>query len=166
MLNRLENLSNEILLIILSKLTSFEIIESFWSLNKRFNSLIYSTFSINSNEIQINEIGLSINKFQSIMSTIISDSSLSTSIKRIHIDGSKSIFLNLISQWIFQDNKFIHFVNLKSFTLRRCHLSDILINTLSLLIQYQLHEFNFTFDIDTFEVLHHLEDSCTNDRNY
>ncbi|CAF4240855.1 unnamed protein product, partial [Rotaria sordida] len=39
MINTLESLANEILLNILSNLTWFEMIESFWSINKRFNSL-------------------------------------------------------------------------------------------------------------------------------
>ena len=47
MINTLESLANEILLNILSYLTWFEMIESFWSINKRFNSLICSIFSIN-----------------------------------------------------------------------------------------------------------------------
>ena len=64
MINTLESLANEILLNILSYLTWFEMIESFWSINKRFNSLICSIFSINCGEnksgIIISETDLSL----------------------------------------------------------------------------------------------------------
>ncbi|CAF0880525.1 unnamed protein product [Rotaria sordida] len=61
MINTFENLSNEIILLIFSEIKWFEMIESFWSLNKRFNSLIYFKFSINRNEIIINKRCLSFN---------------------------------------------------------------------------------------------------------
>ncbi|CAF5159010.1 unnamed protein product, partial [Rotaria sp. Silwood1] len=141
MINTLESLANEILLNILSNLTWFEMIQSFWSINKRFNSLVCSIFSINygrnKSGIIISETDLSLNKYQSILLSIISNSNLSISIQRIYIDGAKSVFFDLISKWIFQEN-LIYFINLKSLILTRCYLSEILINNLSLLVQYQL----------------------------
>ncbi|CAF3363564.1 unnamed protein product [Rotaria sp. Silwood2] len=169
MINKFENLSNEILLLILSNLTWFEMIESFWLLNQRFNSLICSTFSMNydgnKNGIRINETGLSLNKLQLILSSIISNSSLSASIQQIHIDGSKSsLFFNIISQWIFQE-KLIHFVNLKSIILIRCYLSNILINNLSLLVQYQLDHLTLTLNECTKEILYNIDHSTVNSHN-
>ncbi|CAF1199020.1 unnamed protein product [Rotaria sp. Silwood1] len=123
MINTLESLANEILLIILSNLTC---------------------------GILIGETGPSLNKYQSILLPIISNSTLSASLQRTHIDGAKSIFFNLISKWIFQE-KIIRFVNLKTFILTRCCLSEILINNLSLLVQNQLDELILTFDKDMFE---------------
>lgn len=61
MLNRLENLANEILLMILDYIRWFEMIESFGSLNKRFNDIIYLKLSITNNEIVISEKCLSFN---------------------------------------------------------------------------------------------------------
>ncbi|CAF3442313.1 unnamed protein product, partial [Rotaria sp. Silwood2] len=169
MINKFENLSNEILLLILSNLTWFEMIESFWLLNQRFNSLICSTFSMNydgnKNGIRINETGLSLNKLQLILSSIISNSFLSASIQQIHIDGSKSsLFFNIISQWIFQE-KLIHFVNLKSIILIRCYLSNILINNLSLLVQYHLDHLTLTLNECTKEILYNIDGSTVNDHN-
>jgi hypothetical protein len=64
MLNTLENLPNEILIMILNYTRWFEIIESFWSLNKRFNDLIYLKFSMVNNGIIIDEKCLSFNPFE------------------------------------------------------------------------------------------------------
>ncbi|CAF4130132.1 unnamed protein product [Rotaria sordida] len=168
MINTLESLANEILLNILSNLTWFEIIESFWSINKRFNSLVCSIFSINYDRnktgIIINEIDLSLNKYQSILLSIISNSNLSISIQRIYIDGRKSVFFDLISKWIFQEN-LIRFINLKSLILTRCFLSEILINNLSLLIQYQLDELILTIDKDSLEMFYNKYDSGKNARD-
>jgi hypothetical protein len=61
MINTLECLSNEIILLIFSEIRWFEMIESFWSLNTRFNSLICLKFLINSNEIVISERCVSFN---------------------------------------------------------------------------------------------------------
>ncbi|CAF1415831.1 unnamed protein product [Rotaria sordida] len=65
-------------------------------LNQRISSLICSIFSMNydgnKNGIRINETDLSLNKLQLILSSIVSNSSLSASIQQIHIDGSKSSF--------------------------------------------------------------------------
>ncbi|CAF1316118.1 unnamed protein product [Rotaria sordida] len=61
MLNRLENLANEILLMILNYIRWFEMVESFWSLNKRFNDIIYLKLSMTNNGIVISEKCLSFN---------------------------------------------------------------------------------------------------------
>ncbi|CAF4227981.1 unnamed protein product [Rotaria sordida] len=61
MLNRLENLPNEILLLILKYIRWFEMIESFWSLNKRFNDLIYVKLSMTNYGIVISEKCFSFN---------------------------------------------------------------------------------------------------------
>ncbi|CAF2675635.1 unnamed protein product [Rotaria sp. Silwood2] len=168
MINTLENLANEILLNILSNLAWFEMIESFWGINKRFNSLICLVFSMNNDGnhsgIIISEIDLSLNKYQSILCSINSYSTLSASIKRIHIDGAKSIFFDIISEWIFQEN-LIRFVNLKSLILTRCCLSEILINNVSLLVQYQLDELILTIDKDFSEMFENQQESWVNDRN-
>ncbi|CAF4649233.1 unnamed protein product, partial [Rotaria sp. Silwood2] len=162
------SLANEILLNILSNLTWFEMIESFWSINKRFNSLVCSIFSINygrnKSGIIISETDLSLNKYQSILLTIISNSTLSASIQRIYIDGAKSVFFDLISEWIFQEN-LIHFINLKSLILTRCYLTEILINNLSLLVQYQLDELILTIDDDSFKMFYCEYESGNNARD-
>ncbi|CAF4259387.1 unnamed protein product [Rotaria sordida] len=168
MINTLESLANEILLNILSNLTWFEMIESFWSINKRFNSLVCSIFSINygrnKSGIIISETDLSLNKYQLILLSILSNSNLSISIQRIYIDGAKSVFFDLISKWIFQEN-LIYFINLKSLILTRCFLSEILINNLSLLIQYQLDELILTIDKDSLEMFYNKYDSGKNARD-
>ncbi|CAF4147980.1 unnamed protein product [Rotaria sordida] len=165
MINTLESLANEILLNILSNLTWFEMIESFWSINKRFNSLVCSIFSINygrnKSGIIISETDLSLNKYQSILFSIISNSTLSISIQRIYIDGAKSVFFDRISEWIFQEN-LICFINLKSLILTRCYLSEILINNLSLLVQYQLDELILTIDEDSLEMFYYEYESSKN----
>ncbi|CAF3793883.1 unnamed protein product [Rotaria sp. Silwood1] len=61
MLNRLENLPNEILLLILNYIRWFEMIESFWSLNKHFNNLIYLKLSMTNYGIVISEKCFSFN---------------------------------------------------------------------------------------------------------
>ncbi|CAF4960928.1 unnamed protein product [Rotaria socialis] len=61
MLSRLENLPDEILLMILSHIRWFELIESFWSLNQRFNALIHLKFSLNKNQIVISHRDVSFN---------------------------------------------------------------------------------------------------------
>jgi hypothetical protein len=139
-------------------------IESFCLLNKRFNSLICSTFSTNYGGIIISETDLSLKKLQLILWSIISSSSLSASIQRIHVDGAKSVFFNHMSEWIFQE-KIIRFVNLKSLILTRCYLSEVLINNLSLLVQYQLDELKLIIDKDTFEMFYYNKEHWLKDLN-
>ncbi|CAF1152880.1 unnamed protein product [Rotaria sp. Silwood1] len=168
MINTLENLANEILFNILSNLAWFEMIESFCGINKRFNSLICSVFSMNNDgnqsRIIITGTDLSLNKYQSIFCSLNSSSTLSASIKRLHIDGARSIFFDIISEWIFQEN-LIRFINLKSLILTRCYLSETLINNLSLLVQYQMDELILKIDKDSSEMLENQQESCVNDLN-
>ncbi|CAF4719990.1 unnamed protein product, partial [Rotaria sp. Silwood2] len=91
MIHILEILPNEIFVIILSYITWFEMIESFGSLNKRFNNLIYLKFSMNKNGIVISKRCLSFNRCHSIITSKINDiSSVFDCIKWIHIDGTNS----------------------------------------------------------------------------
>ncbi|CAF0965456.1 unnamed protein product [Rotaria sordida] len=154
MTNKLEILPNEIFLNIFLYFSWDEILISFWSLNKRINSIICSIFEINKNGIIFNKPGLSYKKFSKILLPLIFNSlSLCSSIKYIHIDGINSIGFNLIYQDIFSHNdKSIHrFPNLKSLYITRCLLSQSLIQTLSFLIQYQLNQLTLTFHEDIYE---------------
>ncbi|CAF1447353.1 unnamed protein product [Rotaria sordida] len=153
MLNRLENLPNEVLLLILKYIRWFEMIESFWSLNKRFNDLIYVKLSMTNYGIVISEKCFSFNKCHSIMTSNISDfSSFLASIKWIYVDGTNSNCCDIISEWIFH-SKILRFVNLKKIILKKCYLTIKLIENLSFLIQYQLDVFIFAFDTDIFELI-------------
>lgn len=155
MVNKLENLPNEILIIILSYLPWFEIIELFWSLNKRLTNLIYLKTSMNNNGIIINEQCLSFNRCHSIMTSKICDLlSLFSCIEWIDIDGSNSNCCDVISAWIFR-SKILNFINLKKLILRKCYLTEKFLENLSLLIQYQLDELILTFDEDIFELFHY-----------
>ncbi|CAF4123428.1 unnamed protein product, partial [Rotaria sp. Silwood1] len=104
MINTLESLSNEIILLIFSEIRWFEMIESFWTLNKRFHSLICSKLSIDYNGIIISKRCLSFNKCHSIMtSEIFNWSYLFSSIKSIDINGTNSNCCDIISEWIFHE---------------------------------------------------------------
>ncbi|CAF4596993.1 unnamed protein product, partial [Rotaria sp. Silwood2] len=118
----------------------------------------------NQSRIILTATDLSLNKYQSIFCSINSNSTLSASIKRLHIDGARSTFFDIISEWIFQEN-LIRFVNLKSLILTRCYLSETLINNLSLLVQYQLDELILTIDKDSSKMFESQQESCVNDLN-
>ncbi|CAF3284294.1 unnamed protein product [Rotaria sp. Silwood2] len=151
MIHRLEILPNEIFVIILSYITWFEMIESFGSLNKRFNNLIYLKFSMNKNGIVISKRCLSFNRCHSIITSKINNiSSVFDCIKWIHIDGTNSNCCDIISHWIFH-SKIVRFINLKKLILTKCYLTEKLIENLSLLIQYQLNALVLSFDQDMFE---------------
>ena len=95
MISRLEISPNEIFLNIFSHLSWDEILISFWSLNERFNSLVYSIFSMNKTGIIIGQTSLSYKIFLTKLFLLISNcSSLINSIRHIHFDGSNFI-LNL-----------------------------------------------------------------------
>ena len=73
-----ESLPNEILLNILSHLSWFDQLASFWSLNIRFNSLLYLTFSGGNNRLNNGLFathGLPYQKCHSILHSLISHSS-------------------------------------------------------------------------------------------
>jgi hypothetical protein len=161
MTTKLEKLPNEIFIDIFSYLSWNEILISFWSLNKRIISLIYSIFSMNKNGIHLNQPGLSYKEFSLILLPLIcNSSSLSSAIKYIHIDGLHSNSCYLIHQWLFDKNvnEKIRFQNLKSFHITRCLLSEKLIQILSKLIHGQLNELTLTLDEDILESIQNPED--------
>ncbi|CAF4733864.1 unnamed protein product, partial [Rotaria sp. Silwood2] len=98
---------------------------------------------------------LSYQTFSSILLPLIFNSSsyLSSNIKYIHFDGSKSIPFDFIYQCLFSNNdqQQMSFPNLKSLYITRCFLTQPTIQTLSVLIQYQLNQLTFTFHEDMFE---------------
>ena len=150
-----EIVPNEIMLSIFTYLSWNEILESFWLLNERFNSLVCTSFVINKTGIILTEPSISYQKFSSKVFPLICNSSeLSSSIKRLHIDGLNSIFCDTIDQFIFSDNNRcnMNFSNLKSLSITRClSLSPPLIETLFVLIQNQLEQLRLEFDADLFE---------------
>jgi len=151
MINKLENVPNEIFLMIFSHMTLFEIIESFCSLNKRLNNIIYLNILMNKNGIVINKRCLSFNKCHSIITSKINDLSfIFNCIRSIYIDGIYVNCCDIISEWIFH-SKILRFINLKKVILRKCYLTENLIENLSLLIEYQLNELVLTFDNDVFQ---------------
>ncbi|CAF3660703.1 unnamed protein product [Rotaria sp. Silwood1] len=153
MINKLEIFPNEIFLNIFSYLFWDELLISFWSLNKRINSLICSIFRVNG--ILLNKPGLSYKNFSKILLRIIfNSSSLLSSIKCIHVDGMNSISLDLIYEKIFcNDNKpTLCFPNLKSLYISQCLLSEPLTHILCSLIQYQLNELTISFHEDIYEI--------------
>ena len=129
MISKLEIFPNEILLNVFCYLSWDEILISLWSLNKRFNSLIYSIFSNNKNGIIFNKPNLSYKIFSEILLPLIfnSSSSLSSNIKYIHFDGRKSIHFDFIYQCLFScknDQQKMSFPNLKSLYITRCFFNS------------------------------------------
>ncbi len=59
----------------------------------------------------------------------------------------KNVYLSIHS-------KILRFVNLKKVILKKCYLTEKLIENLSFLIKYQLDELIFTFDEDIFQLIH------------
>ncbi len=153
MMNKLENLPNEILLIIFSHITWFEMSQTFWWLNQRLNDLIYLKSSMNNNGIILSERCLTFSRSHSMMTSNISHlSTLLSCIESIDINGTYCNCSDVISQWIFH-SKAIRFVNLKKVILRKCYLTEELIVNLSFLIEHQLNELALTIDKDVFESL-------------
>ncbi|CAF1251594.1 unnamed protein product [Rotaria sordida] len=165
MISTFETLPNEILLNIFCYLSWDKILISLWSLNRRINSIIYSIFSIDKNGLIFNQPDLSYKKFSSILQPLILNSSyLSSSIKYIHFDGTYSNSYNVINQCLYYNNdkQILCFPNLKSLKITRCLLSRSLIQTLSLLIQYQLEQFTLTFDEDIVKLFVNSNEICRN----
>ena len=158
----MERLPNEILLHIFSYLKWFDMITSFWSLNIRFNFLVRSTLSINDNRSNTGiciQQGLSYNKCCSILfPLILNSSSLSSSIQRIHFDGTNSIAPDLCYEWLFSEKKILHFSNLKSLILTRCGSIEPVIQCLSYLIEHQLDELTLTFDQQVFNRIFYVKE--------
>ncbi|CAF4375564.1 unnamed protein product, partial [Rotaria sp. Silwood2] len=150
MITRIEALPNEILLCIFSYLEWFDMLTCLCSLNIRFNSLICSILSVN-NDLMNSDLGikrgLSYNKSYSILfPLILNSSSLSSSIRRIHLDGSNSSAYDLCYEWLFNDKNLLHFPNLKSLALTQCGSIRSIVQSLLYLIQYQLDSLTLTFD--------------------
>ncbi|CAF3869148.1 unnamed protein product [Rotaria sp. Silwood1] len=151
----MEILPNEILLHIFSYLEWFDMLTSFWSLNIRFNSLVCSALSINDNLLKTGLLikqGLPYNKFSSILFPLILNSSfLSSSIQRIHFDGTNSISCDISYELLFNDKKILRFPNLKSLILTRCISIESVVQSLSYLIEHQVDELTLTFDQQVFK---------------
>ncbi|CAF2720610.1 unnamed protein product [Rotaria sp. Silwood2] len=156
MISKFETLPNEILLNIFCYLSWDKILISFWLLNGRINSLIYSIFSRDKYEISFDQLDLSYKKFSLFLLPLISNSSsLSSLFKYIHFDGTNSNSYNVIYEFIFYNNNTqnLCFPNLKSLKITRCLLSQSLIQTLSLLIRNQLDQLTLTFDEEMIELI-------------
>jgi hypothetical protein len=127
----------------------------FWSLNIRFNSLVCSALSISDNLLNTGLLikqGLSYKKFSSILfPLILNSSSLSSSIQRIHFDGTNSTACNLSYELLFNDKKILRFPNLKSLILTQCISIEPVVQSLSYLIEHQLDELRLTFDHQVFQ---------------
>ncbi|CAF3645100.1 unnamed protein product [Rotaria socialis] len=151
----IETLSNEILLYIFSHLSWTDLLTSLWSLNIRFNSLVCSTLSVNSNSLNtglVFTLGSSYNKLYSTLFPLLLNSScLSSCIQRIHFDERNSIVRDCVYQWLFNDKEII-FPNLKSLILTQCRLKEPLIESLVYLIERQLNELILNFAEDNFMV--------------
>ena len=136
-------------------------IVSLWSINERINSLVCSILSKSNarcnNGIVMSQPGLSYGECSSILLPAISNSSsLSSAIRRIHLDETNSNSSELIHKWFFDNEKqILRFSNLKSLTLTRCLISERLVQSLSFLVAHQLDELRLIFDHDVF-----LTSSC------
>ena len=160
MINRMETLPNEILLRILSHLSWFDVLTSFWSLNIRFNSLICSTLSLNHNRLNnaFFTNGLPYHKYRSILYSLISQSpSLCSSIRNIHFDGSNSTSYDLCYQWLFNNENILRFPNLKSLAFTRCGSIKSVVHSLLYLVEHQLDELTLAFDRYVFNQFYHME---------
>lgn len=156
MITTLEKLPNEILFVIFSNLSWIELLTSFWSLNKRFNSLICSILSRIDNQsnsgLVIIEPGLSFDKCNSFI--LHSSSLLLSSVRRIHFDGTNSDASNLSYEWLFDNDKQVfRFPNLQSLILTRCVAIESLMKIIPLLIKHKLNELTLTFDEDMIQLI-------------
>ena len=155
MVTTMETLPNELFLRILSHLSWFDVLTSFWSLNTRLNSLVCLTLSRNDNLFSTH--GLSYQKCHSILHSIISNSLfLCSSIQNIHFDGSNSTSYALCYRWLFDDQNVLRFPNLKSLAFTRCGSIEPVIRSLLYLVEHQLNELTLTFDQYVFHRFKHL----------
>jgi len=157
---RMETLPNEILLRILSHLSWFDALTSFWSSNSRFNSLVCLTLSRDNNQFNNGPFTthcLPYQKCHSILHSLIFNSpSLSSSIEIIHFDGSNSNSYDLCFRWLFNDEKILRFPNLKSLTFVRCGSIKPVVSTLLHLVKHQLTKLTLTFDEYAFDRFYYL----------
>lgn len=174
MITTIETLPNEILLRILSRLSWFERITSFWLMNIRFNSLVCLTLSKDKNRFDNGPFvthGLTYQECYSMLYSLIFHSPfLCSSIRNIYFDGSNSNSYDLCFQWLFDDQKILRFPNLKSLAFIRCGSIKPIIFTLLHLVEHQLNELTLTFDKYAFDrfhylSLHHLHTSGVTNRN-
>ncbi|UJR16480.1 hypothetical protein I4U23_003383 [Adineta vaga] len=131
---------------------------SLWSLNKRIDSLICFIFSTNKNGIVLNNLNFSYKTFCEILfPSIVNSSLLSSNIKYIYFQGTKSIAFDFLYQNIFYHNEKQNnpFPNLESLHMTRCLLSQSLIETLSFLIQHHSKQLTLTFNEDIYESFHY-----------
>ena len=150
MISTLELLPNELLFSIFSYLSWNEILTSFWSINQRLRFLVCSIFSTNQSGIVINQTGLSYNIFSSKLCHLISNySSLTSSIRHIHLDGTHSN----ICEFYNYNRTILRYPNLQSLTLTQCYLSESLIENLSWLIEHRLNALTLILDKDIFVAL-------------
>lgn len=156
----MESLPNEILLQILSHLSWFDRLTSFWSLNIRFNTLVCFSLSRDDNRLNNGPFtthGLPYQKCHSILHSVISNSpSLCSSIENITFDGSNSNSYDLCRKWLFNDENILRFPNLKSLSFIRCGSIKPVIFSLFRLVEHQLKELTLTFDQYAFHRFHYL----------
>lgn len=154
MISRLEILPNEIFLDIFSRLLWNELLTSFWSLNKRFNSLICLTFSKNEHGIIINQLGLSYRTFLSKLFPLVGNcASLMNSIRYIYLDGTNSNSYDFFNS----DQNILGYPNLDALILSRFYLSESLIENLLFLIEHRLKKLTLMLEKDIFTVFHVVE---------
>ena len=121
---------------------------SLWSLNIHFNSLICSILHcLNGGLVTQN---ISFNKCSRLFSLILNSSSLSSSIQRIHFDGTNSNGYDFCYQWLFTDENILAFPNLKSLIFTRCGSIKSVFHCLNSLIEHQLDELTLKFDEQVF----------------
>lgn len=144
-----EKLPNEIIIDVFSYIPWYDMLISFWSLNKRLDSLVCSTLSNNGNSLNSGIIisnSLSYKKCSTILfPLILNSSSLCASIERIHLDGKHSNAFDLLSEWLFTEKNILRFSNLKSVFITQCQSIRSIIGNLSYLIQYQLDNLTLMF---------------------
>ncbi|UJR35474.1 hypothetical protein I4U23_028230 [Adineta vaga] len=160
MKSRFEHLPNELIFLIFSNISWSNILICFWSLNKRIDQLISSFLSSRKNGLVFIEPSLSLEKRQTKLFPLISQSSLLlSSIRRIHFDGTNSNSFDLINEWLFDnEKKSSRFSNLQSLILTRCLLNKSLFDTLPLLIKYQLDELTLLLDKNMIEFSYNVND--------
>lgn len=145
----IETLPNEIFIHVFSYVAWYDMLTCFWSLNKRFDSLICSTLSRNDDSFNSGIVisnGLSYKKCSTVLFPLIfSCSSLCSSIQRIHFDGKNSNGCHLFSEFLFDENNLLRFPNLKTVVITQCESMMSTIESLSYLIEYQLENLTLSF---------------------
>lgn len=150
----LESLSDELFVHIFARLPWAQLITSFWSLNKRFNTLIRSTLSNTDNplhrELSFTEPGISLVQCRALFSaTVLRSPVLLASIRRIHFDGLNSTISDSFAKWLYDTHTGeLLFPNLRSLALTHCLLLEHLGQNLPRIIRSQVKDLTLTFDDD------------------